>query len=113
MSIEECYSKWNVDIETIKERVKKLWPKALERLEEEAQALETALNHDRDMIYRLMREPIIARTPLGPARRYRLSTSSGWLRLLFIIDVKTCTVVFTDIDVRDEETYSRFKRRLR
>ncbi|MEB3778720.1 MAG: hypothetical protein GSR85_00595 [Desulfurococcales archaeon] len=83
------------------------------RLEEEAQVLEAALNHDKDMIYRLMREPIIARTPLGPVRRYRLSTRGGGLRLLFVIDVKTCTVVFTDIDVRDEETYMRFRRRLR
>ncbi len=55
------------------------------------------------MIYRLMREPLIARTPHGPVRRYRLSTSSGWLRLLFIIDVKTCIIIFTDVDVRDEE----------
>jgi len=113
MRLAECFGQWRVDTEPLLKRVKNPRPNTLLRLEEEARSLELALNHDKDMIFRLMREPIIARTPLGPVRRYRLSTSSGWLRLLFIIDVKTCTVVFTDIDVRDEETYSRFKRRLR
>ncbi len=112
MSITSCIGKWKVDIEEVRSRVEKLWPQALERLEEEARALEYSLNHDRDMIFRLMREPIYARTPQGPVRRYRLSTKAGWLRLLFVIDVKACTVIFTDVDVRDEETYTRFKRRM-
>ncbi|MEB3807076.1 MAG: hypothetical protein GSR73_06140 [Desulfurococcales archaeon] len=82
MPLENCPGRWKVAIEAVKGRVRKHWPQALERLEE-AKALEEALNHDREMIYRLMREPVIARTPLGPVRRYRLSTPGGWLRLLF------------------------------
>lgn len=95
------------------DKIDKILPQALGKLDDEIRELSYALNHDRDMILRLIREPVIARTPYGPVRRYRLSTKGGWLRLLFIVDVKSCTIIFTDADIRDEETYMRFRRRLR
>ena len=107
----ECYGRWRVDYEPVLGIVSRLWPSAVDRVRSELRSLEESLNSDRRAITRLMREPVVAETPLGPIRRYRLSTPAGWLRLLFIIDVDGCSIVFTDAQLRDEETYKRVRRK--
>ena len=102
-----------MDFEPVLSIVSRLWPNAIDRVRSELRGLEESLNSDRQAITRLMREPVIAETPLGPVRRYRLSTPAGWLRLLFVIDVDGCSIVFTDAQLRDEETYKRVRRRRR
>ncbi len=109
----ECYGRWRVDYEPILNVVSRLWPSAVDRVRSELSGLEESLNSDKRTITRLLREPVVAETPLGPVRRYRLSTPAGWLRLLFIIDIDGCSIVFTDAQLRDGETYKRVRRRRR
>jgi len=87
------------------------WPSAVERVRSGLRSLEEELNADRARIYKLLGEAVVAETPLGPVRRYRVSTPAGWLRLLFVVDARNCLVVFTDVLLRDEETYKRVRRR--
>jgi len=108
-----CFSKWRVDYEPLLSMIRRQWPAAVERVKRELRGLEEALNSDRGAARRLLREPVVAETSMGPVRRYRVSTPAGWLRLLFIVDINSCTVVFTDVELRDEETYRRLRRRLR
>ena len=110
-SLDQCFGRWRVDARPVLSVLRSMWPGAIERVRRELESLEEELNADRSRIYRLLAEPIVAETPLGPVRRYRVSTPAGWLRLLFIIDVEECTVVFTDVQLRDEETYKRVRRR--
>ncbi len=107
----KCFGKWRIDMEPVIPVLRSSWPSAVERVRSELRSLEVELNTDRTRIYRLLGEPVVAETPLGPVRRYRVSTPAGWLRLLFIVDVKNCLVVFTDVLLRDEETYKRVRRR--
>lgn len=102
-----------MDYEPVLDVVSRLWPSAVGRVRSELRGLEESLNSDRRAITRLLREPVVAETPLGPVRRYRLSTPAGWLRLLFIIDIDGCSIVFTDAQLRDGETYKRVRRRRR
>jgi len=110
--LSQCYGRWRVDYEPLLAIVRRQWPAAVERVRSELRGLEESLNSDRSAARRLLREPVVAETSLGPVRRYRISTPAGWLRLLFIVDIDSCTVVFTDVELRDEETYRRFRRRL-
>jgi len=110
--LEECYGRWRVDYQPLLDIIRRQWPAAVERVSSKLRELEESLNSERDAARRLLREPVVAETSLGPVRRYRVSTPAGWLRLLFFVDIDSCTVVFTDVELRDEETYRRFRRRL-
>ncbi len=109
--LEKCFGRWRVSAESLFSVLRSRWPSAVERIEEELHNLETELNTDRNKIYRLLSESVVAKTPFGPIRRYRVSTPAGWLRLLFIIDIDNCLIVFTDVQLRDEETYKRIRRK--
>lgn len=110
--LEECFGRWRVYSEPVLAVLQAGWPSAVERVRAELQSLEQELNSDRGRVLRLLRESVVAETPLGPVRRYRVSTPAGWFRLLFVIDVENCLIVFTDVQIRDEETYKRVRRRL-
>jgi len=107
----KCFGRWRVDAGPVLHVLRSAWPGAVERVRSELKSLEEELNTDRERIRRLLREAVVAETPLGPIRRYRVSTPAGWLRLLFFVDAKNCLVVFTDVQLRDEETYRRVRRR--
>ncbi len=86
-------------------------------LEEWRRSLEESLNRDPGGVLRLLRERKLDVLRLGERRmvlrRYRLWLGGVWWRLLFVVDATACEVLFLDVDKRDEETYKRFRRRLR
>ena len=110
-TLRSCHGRWRVvawpSVEKVFEK-RRLLNEFRERLQE----LEKDLNSDPGAIQRMLREPIVARH-LGPIRRYRLWLGNVWWRLLYIIDVSECKIVFLYADRRDEETYKRLHRRLR
>ena len=77
---------------------------------------EESLNSDPQAIHRLLRERKIGETMVAdtrvPVRRYRVMLGNVWWRLVFVVDVSACEVVFFDVEKKDEETYKRLRRRL-
>lgn len=106
-----CRDRWRVAAAS---RAKKVFAKRglLKEFERWMRELEEELNSSPDVLQRLLREPIIVRH-LGPVRRYRLWLGNVWWRLLYVIDMSECRIVFLYADKRDEETYKRFSRKLR
>ena len=78
--------------------------------------LEENLRSDPQAVHRLLRERKIGEAVVAgtrvPVRRYRVVLGNVWWRLVFVVDVSACEVVFFDVEKRDEETYKRLCRRL-
>lgn len=114
--LEECQGKWRVVLDPdVEEFFKK---RRLHReLEEWRNGLEESLRRDPGEMLRLLREKKIDELRLGSQRmvlrRYRLWLGRVWWRLVFVVDVAACEVVFLDVEKRDEETYKRLRQRLK
>ena len=109
--LEECRDKWRVIlhrdvIEFFEERG------LLGELVEWARGLEESLR-DPGEIVRLLREPVLYSVDGLKRRRYRLYLRGKPYRLLYLVNAKSCLVVFLLAAKRDEETYRRLKRRRR
>ena len=116
MVLKECSGKWRVvldpDVEEFFEE------RGLQgELEEWRRSLEESLNRDPGAVMRLLRERKLDELRLEGRRmvlrRYRLWLGGVWWRLVFVVDVTGCEVVFLDVEKRDEETYKRFRRRFK
>ena len=112
MVLEECQGRWRVilhrDVIEFFER-----RGLLGELEEWRRSLEESLNKDPGEIVRLLREPILYSVGGLKRRRYRLYLRGKPYRLLYVVNTKSCLVVFLLAAKRDEETYRRLKRRRR
>lgn len=73
--------------------------------------LEDSLNGDPQAITRLLREPVVYEIGDVKRRRYRLYLRGKPYRLVFLVNVEKCIVVFLLAPRRDEETYKKMKRR--
>ena len=85
----------------------------LGELEEWRRSLEESLNSDPGEIMRLLREPVLYEVDGVKRRRYRLYLRGKPYRLVYVVNVRRCLVVFLLAAKRDEETYRRLKRRRR
>jgi hypothetical protein len=72
-----CFERWRVDYDPLLPVLRSRWPSAVGMVVDELRSLEEELNGDRTAALRLLREPVIAETMLGPIRRYKVSTPAG------------------------------------
>ncbi len=93
----------------LRDQLKTENPVLLKRLLEVMKELEESLNADPHTIFRLLREPVVARFEGVPLRRYRV----GDYRFYYVIDVNGCRVVFLDLEISYHrgKTYRDLRRR--
>ena len=110
MTLEECRGRWRVllDDEVIDYFSRR---RLLEELENWRRELEDSLNGDPQTITRLLREPVVYEIGGVKRRRYRLYLRGKPYRLVFLVNVEKCIIVFLLALRRDEETYKKMKRR--
>jgi mRNA-degrading endonuclease RelE of RelBE toxin-antitoxin system len=110
--LEECLGRWRVVLH--EDLVKFFKRRGLEReLEEWRKSLEDSLNGDPEVIMRLLREPILYEVDGIKRRRYRLYLRGKGYRLVYVIYPTLCAVYFLLGEKRDEETYTRIRRKQR
>jgi len=112
LRLEECRGRWRVvlDDEVVDFFARR---KLQSELEEWRNELEDSLNGDPQAIARLLGEPVVYELGGLKRRRYRLYLRGEPYRLVFLVNVEKCIVVFLLALRRDEETYKRLKRRRR
>lgn len=109
MGAVECFGRWRVLVD---EDVIKFFAKRgiLGELEAWRRELEESLNWDPQAVNRLLREPIVRRVRGVNVRRYRLNVRGKPFRLVYVVNIRECIVIFFWASKRDEETYVRLRR---
>jgi mRNA-degrading endonuclease RelE of RelBE toxin-antitoxin system len=106
MSLEDCFKKWKVKIDSeLEKELKRRYPEDIRnRFLQVIKEIEEDLNSDPSAIIRLLREPIVDRTL--NLRRIRIGKYRAW----FIVILEDCLVVFLGFGPR-EKFYNRYKKR--
>ncbi len=103
----KCYRLWRVCYTEVFEKYfdKK---NLLNHIEIKLGELVRDLNGDPESIWRLLSEPIVARSGNMVFRRHRFYVRGVAYRAIYVVDVSNCTVVFLSATKRREtrETYS-------